>query len=334
MKRPEIIAEISCNHGGSVTQAASLIEASIMAGADAVKIQVWDRDRMVVDRSLQINGGTWDGQNMAALYDQAHTPWDWIPMLIAASRMANVPARFIASVFDVQSLQECEKYNGVDAYKIASFELVDLPLIEAVAKTGKPMIMSTGMATYEEMVHAVTVARRAGCQDLTLLHCTSAYPAPASSAGLLKMQTMQKNFGCPVGLSDHTLGNGVAIAAAVLGAAMIEKHIIMHRSDGGPDATFSMEISELREMVREIDRATQACSNPPYQPGQDPNEEPQRKLRRSLYWAKDIAMGETVTKEHLMTARPANGRPPADIAFLVGMLASEPHKQHTPVQTI
>lgn len=331
MKRPEIIGEISANHGGSIAKAIDLIESAAIAGADAVKIQLWTPRKMVVDCAYVLDSGTWQGQTLADLYYDAHTPWEWIPALMQTATDFGVP--LIASVFDLPSLAILEAHD-CPRYKIASFELVDLPLIEAVARTGRPMIMSTGMATDQEIREAVTVARHAKCRDLTLLHCISAYPAPASSAGLYRMAEMEDRFGCPVGLSDHTLGHGVAIAAAVLGAAMIEKHIIMHRSDGGPDATFSMEINELREMVREIDRATQACSNPPYQPGQDPNEEPQRKLRRSLYWARDIKQGETVTRDHLMTARPALGKNPSEIGFIVGNTATQDHKQHTPVQTI
>lgn len=331
MKKPEIVAEISANHNGKLQKALELVHACALACADAVKIQMWTPDRMVVDPELTIEGGTWHGKNMRDLYRQANTPADWIHPIMNEAYCLDLPV--IASVFDIEALAILEAHN-CPRYKIASFELVDLPLIEAVAKTNKPMIMSTGMATDEEIREATVVARRAGCMDLTLLHCVSAYPAPASSAGLYRMAQMEDMFGCPVGLSDHTLGMGVPIAAAVLGAAMIEKHIIMHRSDGGPDATFSMEINELRDMVREIDRATQACAKPPYPPGQDPNEAPQRVLRRSLYWAKDINTGERITKDHLMTARVAKGRFPSDIAYLVGMPATQPHKRHTPVQDI
>jgi N-acetylneuraminate synthase len=237
-----------------------------------------------------------------------------------------------ASVFDHKALDFMER-TGCPRYKIASFEILDLPLIEACARTGKPLIISTGMATDEEIRDAVHTAKSAGCVDLTLLHCVSAYPAPASSAGLLEMEVMARRYNCQVGLSDHTLGLGVPIAAAVLGAAMIEKHVTLDRNDGGPDATFSIEPNELLQLSTEINRAKQASSYQPYPRGTDPTEQPQRLLRRTLYWAKDIKAGETITPEHLKTMRPALGANPGAIGLFKGYAATQDHKAGDPVKT-
>lgn len=324
----ELIAEISCNHLQRQETLDDLIDACAISGADSVKFQIWEPDTMAADR--QIEGGPWAGKALQDLYRDAYLPWD---MAVHGFRRARaLGLKPFASVFDHKALDFMER-TGCPRYKIASFELLDLPLIEAVAKTGKPMIISTGMGTHEEIQDAVVTARNAGCEDLTLLHCVSAYPAPASSAGLLEMEVMRGRYNCQVGLSDHTLGIGVPIAAAVLGASMIEKHVTLDRNDGGPDAAFSIEPNELRQLVTELSRAKQATAYQPYPRGTDPNEEPQRALRRTLYWAKDIKAGEVITPEHLKTMRPALGAKPAAISLYLGLAATQGHKADHPVTT-
>lgn len=330
MRRPELVAELSCNHLGSTQQALDLVD-GCAAGADSIKVQVWTKNRMCLDPNYTMRNGTWGGRRLRDLYDEAYTPWAMVEAVFERARKLDLKP--FASVFDTDALTFLESLD-CPRYKIASFELTDLPLIQAVAETGKPLIMSTGMATDDEIREAVTVARRAGCTNLTLLHCVSSYPAPPSSYGLLDMDRLGRLHGCQVGLSDHTMGMGVPIAAAVLGAAMIEKHVTLDRNDGGPDATFSMNINELAQLSQELDRATQACANPPYPRGSDPNEQPMRKLRRSLYWAKPIYAGERIGRAHLTTARPALGMEPGAMTILIGQVATQNHHPNTPVTKV
>ena len=309
--KPEIVAELSCNHLGSLDRAMALVDDAAKAGADAVKLQVWHHDRMVLDKSYILPDGPWAGRNLAALYEDAETPWDWVPQIFNRARANRIEA--FASVFDTAALAFLEDC-GCPRYKIASFELVDTPLIEAVARTGKPMIISTGMATMGEIGYAVEAARQGGCTNLTLLKCTSAYPAPPSSIWLPGIDWLQGHFGCNVGLSDHTQGIGIAIAAVALGATMIEKHFTLSRSDGGPDAAFSAEPQELAQLVRECKAVAQALQVPDVQTSEDP----QRRLRRSLYYARDINAGDTITAQDLCTARPMRGRYPYEIQSIIG----------------
>lgn len=327
MRKPELIAELSCNHLGSIKHALQLVRACVYA--DSIKIQVWEPDTMCLDPDYVIPEGPWAGQKLQNLYRTAHTPRPMVEAIFAEARKLGLNP--FASVFDTPSLDYLESL-GCPRYKVASFELVDLPLIQAIATTGKPMIMSTGMATDDEIAQALTVARRSGAEDITLLHCVSSYPAASYSAGLLEMQRLRAKFNCPVGFSDHTLGMGVPIAAAVLGAEMIEKHISLTSNDGGPDGEFSMNSKQLMELSQELERATQACTSPAYPRGTDPSEQPQKQLRRSLYWAKDVQQGQTITREHLTTARPAQGLQPSAIGYIVGMPATENHRKNTPVK--
>lgn len=308
--KPYIVAEVSCNHLGSFTRAESLIVAAKRAGADAVKFQCWAEDKMVL-QDYRIRGTTWNGQSMRELYRQAWTPWDWFPGLFDFARDAEI--EMFASVFDHESLAFLESL-GCPRYKIASFEITDLPLIEAVAKTGKPIVISTGMASEDDVANAVKSAWDGGARDVTVLKCTSAYPASADAANLRTMVDM--TGWTDTGLSDHTLGNTVAIAATALGASMIEKHLTLKRSDGGPDAGFSAEPHEFRDMVIACREAAEAIGEVRY--GPTDAEKPSLQFRRSLYWAKDVPTGGLVTQAGLRTARPALGAPPADLSKFIG----------------
>ena len=312
MNRPFIIAEMSANHLGDVGRAYRIIEAAAEAGADAIKLQTWTPGTMCLDPTYRVQGGTWDGERLADLYAKAETPWAWhLPLFEHAQRLGLAA---FSSVFDLKAL---EFLQGIDCpiYKISSFELVDLPLIEAVARTGKPMIISTGMATFHEIGKAWATATGAGCQDITLLKCTSAYPAGASDANLGAIYTLGDAFPrASIGVSDHTLGLAVPIAATALGAEVIEKHLTLSRADGGPDASFSLEPHEFKQMVTECRNAARAVQG--QYVGPSPGES--TALRRSLYIAKDIQAGETITAEHLTTARPALGMTPSRMASLIG----------------
>ena len=307
MRAPYIVAEVSCNHLGSLDRALALIAAAAAAGADAVKFQCWADDKMVLG-DYTIAGTVWAGQDMRALYAEAWTPWDWFPKLFFHARRVGIEC--FASVFDHESLAFLEGLN-CPRYKIASFEIVDLPLIEAVAKTGKPIVISTGMATWDEMVQARAAARR-GYEyvDVTLLKCTSAYPATAASANLATIEVIGS-----AGVSDHTLGLAVPVAATALGATMIEKHLTLSRSDGGPDAAFSSEPHEFKAMVDACREAALSIGEVRYGPTE--SELPSLQFRRSLYWAEPLAPGSYVQRRHLRIARPALGAAPADLSKFI-----------------
>ena len=313
---PYIVAEASCNHLGNPFNALRLIEAAKDAGADSVKFQCWAEDKMVLG-SHTISGSTWSGQDMRALYREAWTPWEWFPALFEYAK--DIGIECFASVFDHESLAFLEGL-GCPRYKIASFEIVDLPLIEAVAKTGKPMVLSTGTATWDDISAAWTKAGNA-----TWLKCTSAYPAGAADANLATMRRLFDRYG----VSDHTLGLAVPVAATALGATMIEKHLTLSRADGGPDAAFSSEPHEFKAMVGACREAAAAIGEVRYGPTEA--ELPSLQFRRSLYWAKDIEAGELITREHLRTARPALGLPPKAMYDLIGKTAKHGAKQYEPV---
>jgi N-acetylneuraminate synthase len=309
MRAPYIVAEVSCNHLGSLDRALALIAAAAAAGADAVKFQCWADDKMVLG-DYTIAGTVWDGRDMRALYREAWTPWEWFPLLFDHARAHKIGC--FASVFDHESLAFLEGL-GCPRYKIASFEIVDLPLIEAVAKTGKPIVISTGMATHHEVGRAWELAENLDA-DVTLLKCTSAYPATAASANLNTMLDMMDLY-YPIGLSDHTLGLVVPVAATALGATMIEKHITLKRSDGGPDAAFSSEPHEFKAMVDACREAALSIGTVTYGPTE--SELPSLQFRRSLYWARPLREGEIVLASDLRTARPALGEPPSKLGKFI-----------------
>ena len=302
MNRPFIVAEMSANHLGSLERALKIVEAAADAGADAIKLQTWSPDTMCIDQGYTLRHGPWAGRTLFDLYREAWTPWEWHkPIFDYARILGLVP---FSAAFDRESVDFLETL-GVDRHKVASFELTDLPLIRYMASKGKPMILSTGMATEAEIWSALNAAYEVSEQRVLLLKCTSAYPADASDANLNTIRLVLSNGW---GLSDHTIGVGVACAAAALGATMIEKHLTLARSDGGPDAGFSMEPAEFKQMVVECRRAALARGRVHYGPG--PNESTD--LRRSLWVTKDVVPGEPLRLGfNVVTARPALGLSPA-----------------------
>ena len=316
--RPYLIAEMSGNHNQSLDRALQIVDAAAASGADAVKLQTYTADTMTLD--LRTPGfviddpkSLWNGRNLYDLYDEAHTPWDWHAPIMERARSHGIDC--FSSPFDSTAVDFLEALD-VSAYKIASFELLDIPLIERVAATGKPMIMSTGMASVAEIGEAVTAARRAGAQDIILLKCTSTYPAEPVNTNLATIPTMRETFGCEVGLSDHTMGTGVAVASIALGAPLIEKHFTLARADGGVDSDFSLEPAEFRALRDECDRAWQAIGTVAF--GGTRAEEGSRMFRRSLYVVKDMQAGDVLTSENLRAIRPGFGLPPKFLNTLIG----------------
>lgn len=305
MSKPFIVAELSANHNGSFERAMKLVEAAAKAGADAIKLQTWLPDSMCLDHGYVLERGQWKGRRMVDLYREAFTPWDWHKPLFKRANELGMVA--FSSPFDRESVDFLETLD-CQIYKIASFELVDLPLIRYVASKGKPIIMSIGMASQQEASDAVHAA--CSC-DLTLLKCTSQYPADASEANLSTMYDMNMRFRCDVGLSDHSHGIGVAVAASALGAAVIEKHLTLSRADGGLDASFSMEPHEFAQMVTECRRAVKAIGQVKY--GGELTE-----LRRSLFYARELPSGHILEERDFRTARPATGLKPSQLPRLIG----------------
>jgi N-acetylneuraminate synthase len=299
----------------------AIVDAAADAGASAIKLQTWSKDTMCVDKTYTLQNGPWKGRRLYDLYQEARTPWGWhLPLFERARKRGLIP---FSAAFDKASVDFLERLE-VDRHKVASFELVDLPLIRYMASKGKPMILSTGMATREEIHDAALVVREADC-DLTLLKCTSAYPADASDANLVTLQSLAA-WSDSLGLSDHTLGIGVAVAATALGCCYIEKHLTLSRADGGPDAGFSSEPAEFKQMVTECRRAAKAIGVPSYGPG--PNESTD--LRRSLWVIRDCKQGEPLIFGHdIATARPALGLPPS--FDLTGCKASRDLRAGTPL---
>lgn len=313
---PYVIAELSANHNGNLERALAIMIAAKEAGASAVKLQTYRPDTITLksDRpEFQIHGGLWDGHSLYDLYEWAHTPWEWHQALFAKGRELGLTV--FSSPFDFSAVDLLESLD-CPAYKIASFELVDLPLIRYAAQTGKPLIMSTGMANEAEIAAAVEMALKHGNGQLALLHCVSGYPAPAAEYNLRSIPLLRQRFGVEVGLSDHTLGSATAIAATALGATLIEKHFTLARADGGPDCAFSMEPAELTELVASINTAHAALGVADYQ--LTASEQGNRAFRRSLYLVKEMATGEVLTAEHIKSVRPALGLPPADYDRLIG----------------
>lgn len=327
---PYIIAEMSANHNGSLQTAFRLIDEAKRAGADAVKIQSYTADTITLNSNapdFQIRGGLWDGRTLYDLYRQAHLPWDWHAPLFDYAREAGIT--LFSSPFDFTAVDMLEKLNA-PAYKIASFEAVDLPLIRYVAQTGKPMIISTGMADAEEIAEAVDTARSNGCQDLVLLHCVSGYPAPAADYNLRTLPDMAQRFGVPVGLSDHTLDNTTAVAAVALGACVIEKHFTLDRNGGGPDDSFSLEPADLQALCRDSKTAWSALGQVEY--ALKSSEQGNAQFRRSLYFVKDLRAGDVVDASCIRSVRPGYGLPPKYFDEIIGKTVNTNIAANTPVR--
>ncbi len=320
-QRPYVIAEMSGNHNGDINRALELIDAAKAAGADAVKLQTYTADTITLDHNgpqFHVSGGTlWDGQTLHKLYQQAHTPWEWHPTLFAHARKIGI--EIFSSPFDATAVDFLETLNP-PAYKIASCELVDHGLLTKVGATGRPVLLSTGMASLAEIEEAVTVLRATGLKDIALLYCISGYPTPHSEANIATIPNLAETFALPVGLSDHTMGMAVSIAATALGAAVIEKHFTLARADGGPDAAFSLEKDELTQFVREIRAAHSAIGRVNY--SVKPSEIPSRVFRRSLYIVRDVTAGEAFTADNVRSIRPGYGLAPKHLATVLGRKAT------------
>lgn len=313
---PYVIAELSANHNGSLDTALNIIEEAYKAGADAVKLQTYTADTITLDcdsEEFQIRSGLWAGKTLHQLYREAHMPWDWHkPLFECANKMG---ITIFSSPFDNTAVDLLEDLNA-PAYKIASFEAVDLPLIKYVASTGKPMIISTGMADGAEIQEAVEAAYEGGCRQLALLHCVSGYPAPAEEYALRTISDMFQRFGLVTGLSDHTLGVATAIAGVALGASIIEKHFTLDRNRGGPDDSFSVEPAELKDLCRGVKTAWLALGKVDY--GMKSSEVGNIKFRRSLYYVKSLRAGDILTVDSVRSVRPGYGLPPKYYERIVG----------------
>jgi pseudaminic acid synthase len=305
---PYVIAELSANHNGKLDTAIRIIDEAKKAGADAVKLQTYRADTITLECNsddFRIHGGLWDGMTLHELYEEAHMPWEWHASLFAHAQKIGIT--LFSSPFDTTAVDLLEGL-GAPAYKIASFEAVDLPLIRYVARTGKPMIISTGMADAEEIAEAVDAARSGGCKELAILHCVSGYPAPAEDYNLRTVPDMIRRFGLVTGLSDHTLDNATAIASVALGASIIEKHFTLDRNGGGPDDSFSLEPPELSALCSGARTAWQALGQVDY--GRKSSEQGNVKFRRSLYFVKSLKRGDRVTAEAVRSVRPGFGIAP------------------------
>lgn len=329
---PFVIAEMSGNHNQSLERALALVEAAAAAGAHALKLQTYTADTMTIDVRegeffIADPKSLWSGSSLYNLYQQAYTPWEWHePIFCRARELGLIP---FSTPFDETAVDFLESLD-VSAHKIASFENTDIPLIRKVAATGKPMIISTGMASVAELDETVRAAREAGCRDLILLKCTSTYPATPEHSNIRTIPHLRELFGCEVGLSDHTMGFGAAVAAVALGATVIEKHFTLARADGGVDAAFSLEPAELKSLVVESARAWESLGRVTY--GVNAAEKKSLVFRRSLYVIKDVAAGEALTSENVRAIRPGLGLAPKWIDTVLGRTAKQVIRRGTPLQ--
>lgn len=326
---PYVVAEMSANHDGSIEKAFRIIEAAKRAGADAVKLQTYRPDTITLDsdgEDFRIHGGLWDGRRLYDLYAEAFLPWDWHAPLFEHARKAGIT--IFSSPFDRTAVDLLEDLDA-PAYKIASFEAIDLPLIRYVAGTGKPMIISTGIADADEIGEALDAARDGGCKEVAILHCVSSYPAPAADYNLRTLADMRERFGVVVGLSDHTLDNTTAIASVALGASIIEKHFTLDRSGGGPDDSFSLEPVELEALCRGARTAWSALGRIDY--GLKSSERANAKFRRSLYFVKDLNAGEIIAADAVRSVRPGYGLAPKYLDGVIGRRLAHAVKANTPV---
>src|SRR3982074_1829930 len=327
---PYIIAELSGNHNQQLDRAVAVMAEAKAAGADAMKLQTYTADTMTIDHDgprFTVDLPLWKGRRLHELYQEAHTPWDWHEPLFAKGRELGITV--FSTPFDSTAVDLLESL-GAPAYKISSFELVDIPLIERCAGTGKPLIISTGMGDESEIADAVAAARGAGARDITLLHCVSSYPAPADESYLANIPELARRFDVVPGLSDHTLGISVALAAVALGALVIEKHFTLRRSDGGVDSTFSLEPSELAQLVNESRQIVRLSGGPRFGPKN--SEMSALAYRRSLYAVADIRKGQPFTAENVRAIRPGHGLKPKHLRDLLGRKAARDIKRGEPLQ--
>lgn len=326
---PYMIAEMSANHNGRLETALRIIDEAKLAGVDAVKMQTYRPDTITLDsdsEEFQIHGGLWDGKTLYQLYQEAHMPWEWHTTLFEYARKRNLT--IFSSPFDNAAVDLLESLNA-PAYKIASFEAIDLPLIKYVASTGKPMIISTGMANEQEIQEAIDAARLGGCKELAILHCVSGYPAPVEDYNLRTISDMMIRFGLVTGLSDHTLDNATAIASVALGASIIEKHFTLNRHGGGLDDSFSLEPAEMATLCRDSRLAWAAMGAVEYR--RKSSELGNAKFRRSLYFIKDLKAGEKITADSIRSVRPGYGLAPKYYEMVIGRIVKNDVKKFTPV---
>jgi len=326
---PYVIAEMSGNHNGDIDRALALIDAAHAAGADAVKLQTYTADTITLDHDgpgFTVEGGLWHGRKLHDLYQEAHTPWDWHPRLFARARELGITA--FSSPFDPTAVAFLESLDA-PAFKVASFEIVDTPLVGLMARTGKPLIISTGLASPADIEDAVVAARAAGAREIVLLHCTSGYPTPPSQMHLRTLQHLGVAHGTLVGLSDHSMGTAVSVAAVALGACVIEKHFTLARADGGPDSAFSLEPDELARLVADCRAAWEALGQVHYEEVEA--EAASRDHRRSLYVVADVARGEALTSANVRSIRPGHGLPPKHLTEVLGKPAARDLKRGEPL---
>lgn len=330
-KKPFIIAEMSGNHNQSLEKALEIVELAAKSGVDALKIQTFTADTITLNVKhgeffIDNPNNLWKGQTLYELYDKAHTPWEWHEAIFDKCKEFGIIG--FSTPFDDTAVDFLESLN-VPCYKIASFELTNIPLIKKVAATGKPMIISTGMSTISEIAETVDIATQYGCKDIVLLKCTSSYPASPKDTNIFTIEHMKKTFGCEVGISDHTLGIGVSIASIPLGATIIEKHFTSNRKDGGVDAVFSMEPYEFKMLVEESERAWQSLGKVKY--GFTESEKESLKYRQSIYLSEDVIAGEIITKNNIRVVRPGLGLEPKFFEVVLGMKISKNLKKGTPL---